>query len=448
MELARIRISDVRAWPVEVRDIPQGIIGGTVHFEYADPVWDSLTKIVVFRGFVTRDVVDPGDEVPIPVECVPRAGISLYVGVYGTDADGRIAIPTLWADLGRVRAAADPSGDPAADPTLPIWAQLQAQIEQLKQQGVTDEQIAQAVSDYLIANHIQTGATPEQAKQIRENTEAIHQLQQRPGTPGEDGEDGATFTPALAEDGTLSWSNDKGLVNPDSVNIMGPKGEQGEPGVAGPQGPQGEKGDPGEIGPQGQAGPAGADGAKGEQGEPGPAGPKGETGEKGADGTGVTILGSFDTEAALNAAHPAGNVGDSYLVSGYLYVWSATELKWTNVGNIQGPKGDKGEKGETGSQGPQGEKGEDGAAGPAGPQGEKGDPGEPGPQGPQGEKGETGDTGPQGPQGDKGDKGDTGAPGANGLDGKTPVRGTDYWTASDIAEIKSYVDEAILGGAW
>lgn len=29
-----------------------------------------------------------------------------------------------------------------------------------------------------------------------------------------------------------------------------------------------------------------------------------------------------------------------------------------------------------------------------------------------------------------------------------PVRGIDYWTDSDIAEIKSYVDEAILGGAW
>lgn len=29
-----------------------------------------------------------------------------------------------------------------------------------------------------------------------------------------------------------------------------------------------------------------------------------------------------------------------------------------------------------------------------------------------------------------------------------PVRGTDYWTAQDIAEIKGYVDDAILGGAW
>lgn len=35
-----------------------------------------------------------------------------------------------------------------------------------------------------------------------------------------------------------------------------------------------------------------------------------------------------------------------------------------------------------------------------------------------------------------------------GKDGKTPVRGTDYWTESDKEEIKTYVDEAILGGVW
>jgi len=35
-----------------------------------------------------------------------------------------------------------------------------------------------------------------------------------------------------------------------------------------------------------------------------------------------------------------------------------------------------------------------------------------------------------------------------GSDGYTPVKGTDYWTVTDVAEIKSYVDEAILGGAW
>ena len=33
-----------------------------------------------------------------------------------------------------------------------------------------------------------------------------------------------------------------------------------------------------------------------------------------------------------------------------------------------------------------------------------------------------------------------------GEDGYTPVRGTDYWTADDIAEIQSYIDNQI-GGA-
>lgn len=37
----------------------------------------------------------------------------------------------------------------------------------------------------------------------------------------------------------------------------------------------------------------------------------------------------------------------------------------------------------------------------------------------------------------KGDKGDTGA------DGYSPVRGTDYWTDTDKAEIQAYIDSAI-----
>lgn len=34
------------------------------------------------------------------------------------------------------------------------------------------------------------------------------------------GKDGATFTPHVAEDGTLSWTNDKELENPASTNLV------------------------------------------------------------------------------------------------------------------------------------------------------------------------------------------------------------------------------------
>ena len=40
--------------------------------------------------------------------------------------------------------------------------------------------------------------------------------------------------------------------------------------------------------------------------------------------------------------------------------------------------------------------------------------------------------------GDTGEKGDTGEPGLNGQDGYTPVRGTDYWTTSDVTAIQNY----------
>lgn len=68
-----------------------------------------------------------------------------------------------------------------------------------------------------------------------------------------------------------------------------------------------------------------------------------------------------------------------------------------------------------------------------------------------GQPGKNGADGAPGEKGDKGDKGDTGATGADGKDGAdgySPVRGKDYWTDADKLEIKSYVDEAILGGEW
>lgn len=50
------------------------------------------------------------------------------------------------------------------------------------------------------------------------------------GKDGADGEDGATFTPSVDANGNLSWTNDKGLSNPPTVNIKGPKGDSGEGG--------------------------------------------------------------------------------------------------------------------------------------------------------------------------------------------------------------------------
>ena len=107
----------------------------------------------------------------------------------------------------------------------------------------------------------------------------------------------------------------------------------------------------GPIGPTGQTGPTGATGGQGPKGDTGATGAVGPTGPKGQDGTGVSILGSYASEELLKQNHPTGNPGDAYLVNGNLYVWSATENDWDNVGTIQGPQGEQGSTGPTGPKG-------------------------------------------------------------------------------------------------
>ena len=107
------------------------------------------------------------------------------------------------------------------------------------------------------------------------------------------GTNGATFTPAVDDAGNLSWSNDKDLANPNTVNIKGDKG------------------------------------AKGDKGE------KGDTGAKGADGQTPNIsIGTVTTGAAGSSA--------------------SAEITGTTPNltlNLTIPKGDKGDKGDTGAAG-------------------------------------------------------------------------------------------------
>lgn len=80
--------------------------------------------------------------------------------------------------------------------------------------------------------------------------------------------------------------------------------------------------------------------------------------------------------------------------------------------------------------------------GPRGPQGTPGlpgAPGQPGQNGNDGQDGTPGRDGVDGVNGQNGQDGQDGKDGQNGADGYTPVRGVDYWTASDIEAIENAV---------
>lgn len=91
-----------------------------------------------------------------------------------------------------------------------------------------EETDIQAIAD---ATRAKTGTTDKY--KVSQMPQAIADIE-----VGGSGNDGATYTPHVSSDGIISWTNDKGLPNPEPVNIKGLKGDKGD---------TGERGIPGET---------------------------------------------------------------------------------------------------------------------------------------------------------------------------------------------------------
>jgi len=85
----------------------------------------------------------------------------------------------------------------------------------------------------------------------------------------------------------------------------------------------------------------------------GPTGPSGisgsigPTGAVGPEGSGVSVLGAYDTEEALLLDNDIGNTGDAYIVGQDIYFWSNLNQEWTNGGQFLGATGPTGATGAT-----------------------------------------------------------------------------------------------------
>ena len=143
---------------------------------------------------------------------------------------------------------------------------------------------------------------------------------------------------------------------------QGPPGEQGEPGTPGQaatiQIGEVTTGEPGTSASVENAGtenaavlkftiPRGETGAQGIQGPPGP---------QGNPGTGLDILGTYDTLGALKAAVTNPKQGQMYNVGTSdpytVYMWDTTNGgEWLSQGQLQGAKGDTGDTGPQGTPG-------------------------------------------------------------------------------------------------
>jgi len=231
---------------------------------------------------------------------------------------------------------------------------------------ISEEAIGQAIADYLAENPIEGAvinddATSESSVWSSAKTaEEISSVSGTPGEPGADGADGADGeSPELrVSGGYIEWKYPSDSTWTQLVSledITGPAGANGSNGADGSDGADGADGESPELR---------VDSGYIEWKYPsdeawsqlvsldditGPQGPQGEKGEKGEDGTGVTILGSLESEGELPVS---GEAGDAYLIGGDLYVWTGED--WENVGTIQGPQGEKGDPGDPGAAGADG----------------------------------------------------------------------------------------------
>ena len=235
-----------------------GRVGARIKFSFSSE-WAGLSKTAVFtNGDTTIDVLNVADEITIPHEVLAISGKKLKVGVYGyTVGDNgniEIAIPTVYADLGKVVKGADPSGDVSADPTLPVWAQIQGIIGNLNDLDTeAKNNLVAAINEAAqtgggggsasIAMRVDGGYIQYSTDEGKTWVNLIAEADLK-GDKGDKGADG--ITPHIGEN--RNWyigSTDTG--NP-SRGATGPQGPKGDTGNAGPQGPKGDTGTAGADG--------------------------------------------------------------------------------------------------------------------------------------------------------------------------------------------------------
>ncbi|XP_075684360.1 collagen alpha-4(VI) chain-like [Rhinoderma darwinii] len=242
------------------------------------------------------------------------------------------------------------------------------------------------------------------------------------GTPGETGSQGSRGRRGsrgeLGERGEPGLRGDPGESGINN-NILGLKGQKGNPGRQGEPGKDGIEGEPGDNGPEGPQGRRGPPGLQGERGVPGESGYPGEGGIQGIQGP-KGLPGPPGPQGQQGLPGPQGTAG---AVGALGFPGSAGPK------GQKGEPGDSGEKGDIGIAGRRGLPGIDGADGYGSPgvKGEKGHigfPGYPGSQGDDGDTGNPGDLGPKGVRGRRGNAGFAGASGDSGERGPPGARGS------------------------
>ena len=275
-----------------------------LNFEFSAEYTDDLVKKAIFIGNDNKayEMVIDNNICNIPSEILVKQQ-SVFLGVYAYKITGSELV-LRYSPSPVIFPVIDGSYKADAVPSEEITPSQFEQYQQALQKGLSEVNTKlQEVIDTSETLEDNGTYAKEQGDYAKETTDELV-------SKVENGDfNGATFTPSVDAEGNISWSNDKGLDNPQTQNIKGEKGDTGEP---------------------------------------------------------FTISKTYPSVEEMNADFDNMNVGDYVMIASSvedednakLYV--KTDTEWTFITDFSGAVGIKGEKGDIGPQGPQGVPGKDG----------------------------------------------------------------------------------------
>ena len=173
-----LKVTGANAQALVAGPLTSGMVGIPIIIEY-DDAWEGLTKNLVCRcsksGYADeehRSILNVGNTAIVAHE-VMQAGKHLYLGIEGYSTNGTLVIPTTWAMCGVIQRGANTGADLSADPTLPVWGQLQTDIEQIKQDTVTPELVAEIRGYAQAATKAATNAERSKDHAVAASNEAL-----------------------------------------------------------------------------------------------------------------------------------------------------------------------------------------------------------------------------------------------------------------------------------
>lgn len=165
MPLTTIMIGKALATVTENEILTSGMINAKIKFEFSEDWTSNISKTAIFTaGDVTKVVLDSyweNNVCSIPQECLAKSDEILMVGIYGADNANVVAIPTVWATVGKIRKGYEGYEDVSTG-TLPIWAQVQSAAAQSATAAKNAQDAAEAAQGK--AEDAQTAAEAAQTK--------------------------------------------------------------------------------------------------------------------------------------------------------------------------------------------------------------------------------------------------------------------------------------------